>query len=382
MKKSDQKGNAAIVAVLVIIMLVAVGSAIMVVTGRKTIEENSSTDAYVNSNIDYVDSIADSSESEPEEPEFYPVPADTYKDVNIKDLTCKSSILIDADSNEILAGQDINKHIYPASLTKMLTLLVAVENAEDLDKEYTFNAKEIDKLVSENASMAGFKAGEKVKIKDLLYAAILPSGADGTTGLANAICGSEKKFVELMNQKIEELGLEDTEFINASGLHDKKHFSSVEDLAVITKQVYDNELCRKVITAETYTTSKTKQHKKGIKLTSIVHGRFEGYFLDVDGNKEADAKLLGGKTGFTDEAKYTLSTIVKYNGHHYICITAKSSNEFTSTEDTIAIYEKYIPGSKNKDHKDAKKETSSKKSSDTSGSSNSKNSTDNEDYEA
>ena len=115
-----------------------------------------------------------------------------------------------------------------------------------------------------------------------------------------------------------------------------------------------------MLTATKYTTSKTKQHKDGIELTSIVAQRIEGYYVDCDGDGEADdgISIEGGKTGFTDEAKYTLSTILDDNGHKYICVTTKSKDELKSVEDQIAIYEKYLGGkaSDNKD-KDSKTDT-------------------------
>ena len=242
----------------------------------------------------------------------------------------------------------------------MLTLLVAAENIQDMDATYKFTSDDIDPLIEDNASRAGFEAGETVTMKDLLYSAILVSGADGTTGLANAVAGSEEKFVELMNAKIQELGLTGTKFVNASGLHNKNHYSTVQDIAVITKAAMDNETCREVLTATKYTTSKTKQHKDGIELTSIVAQRIEGYYVDCDGDGEADdgISIEGGKTGFTDEAKYTLSTILDDNGHTYICVTTKSKDELKAVEDQIAIYEKYLGGkaSDNKD-KDSKTDT-------------------------
>ena len=148
--------------------------------------------------------------------------------------------------------------------------------------------------------------------------------------------------------------------MNASGLHNKNHYSTAQDIAVITKAAMDNETCREVLTATKYTTSKTKQHKDGIELTSIVAQRIEGYYVDCDGDGEADdgISIEGGKTGFTDEAKYTLSTILDDNGHKYICVTTKSKDELKSVEDQIAIYEKYLGGkaSDNKD-KDSKADT-------------------------
>lgn len=367
MKRTNKKGGAAIVAVLIVIMLVAVGSAALVVTGRYTIQASKVADAVVKvnskpeeSSSEEVSEVDDLSSVVEEPVSNYPVKSANYQDINIKGMTANSAILVDADTNEIVAGYNYEKKVYPASLTKMLTLLVAAENIQDMDATYKFTSDDIDPLIEDNASRAGFEAGETVTMKDLLYSAILVSGADGTTGLANAVAGSEEKFVELMNAKIQELGLTGTKFVNASGLHNKNHYSTAQDIAVITKAAMDNEICREVLTATKYTTSKTKQHKDGIELTSIVAQRIEGYYVDCDGDGEADdgISIEGGKTGFTDEAKYTLSTILDDNGHTYICVTTKSKDELKSVEDQIAIYEKYLGGkaSDNKD-KDSKADT-------------------------
>lgn len=367
MKRTNKKGGAAIVAVLIVIMLVAVGSAALVVTGRYTIQASKVADAVVKvnskpeeSSSEEVSEVDDLSSVVEEPVSNYPVKSANYQDINIKGMTANSAILVDADTNEIVAGYNYEKKVYPASLTKMLTLLVAAENIQDMDATYKFTSDDIDLLIEDNASRAGFEAGETVTMKDLLYSAILVSGADGTTGLANAVAGSEEKFVELMNAKIQELGLTGTKFVNASGLHNKNHYSTAQDIAVITKAAMYNETCREVLTATKYTTSKTKQHKDGIELTSIVAQRIEGYYVDCDGDGEADdgISIEGGKTGFTDEAKYTLSTILDDNGHTYICVTTKSKDELKSVEDQIAIYEKYLGGkaSDNKD-KDSKTDT-------------------------
>lgn len=367
MKRTNKKGGAAIVAVLIVIMLVAVGSAALVVTGRYTIQASKVADAVVKvnskpeeSSSEEVSEVDDLSSVVEEPVSNYPVKSANYQDINIKGMTANSAILVDADTNEIVAGYNYEKKVYPASLTKMLTLLVAAENIQDMDATYKFTSDDIDPLIEDNASRAGFEAGETVTMKDLLYSAILVSGADGTTGLANAVAGSEEKFVELMNAKIQELGLTGTKFVNASGLHNKNHYSTAQDIAVSTKAAMDNETCREVLTATKYTTSKTKQHKDGIELTSIVAQRIEGYYVDCDGDGEADdgISIEGGKTGFTDEAKYTLSTILDDNGHTYICVTTKSKDELKSVEDQIAIYEKYLGGkaSDNKD-KDSKTDT-------------------------
>lgn len=356
MKNSNRKGGAAIVAVLIVIMLVAIGSAVMVVTGRKNIQASKEIqapmpDGYDNSEIEVNSTLDSSSEASsiiiPEtKPSVLPQISDNYEVISLKDLTCTSAVLLDAETNEIVAGLKYDKKIYPASLTKLLTLLVAAENIDDLDNTtYKFTSDDIDPLIEENASRAGFEADEEVTAKDLLYASILVSGADGTLGLSKCAADSEEDFVKLMNDKITELGLTDTQFKNVSGLHDKEHYSTVQDLAAITKACLDNDICREVLLSKSYTTSKTKQHEDGITLNSIFHQRYDGYWIDVDGDDNADAEVLGGKTGFTDEAMFTLSSVIKYDGKEYICVTAHSDGELTSVEDTITILEHYLPGS-------------------------------------
>ena len=343
MKNHNRKGGAAVIAILVVIMLVCIGTAVLIITGRKQIEAISPASAP-DSSSSVTESQADDDSSEEETPvSLYPVREETYKDINLKNISCKASMLVNASSNTIVAGHNYSKRIYPASLTKMLTLLVAVENTDDMDKTYTFTSKDIDPLVKENASVAGFAPGEKVKVKDLLYASILVSGADGTLGLAKTVAGSEEKFVQMMNDKIEELGLTGTQFVNVSGLHDKKHYTTLQDLAVITKECLNNETCKKILTTKVYRTAKTKQNPKGIKLESLVHKRLEGYYVDTNHDEKADATILGGKSGFTDEAMFTLSTICKYKGEYYICLSAKSITQDGATADQIAIYEKYLP---------------------------------------
>lgn len=357
MKNANHKGGAAVVAVLIVIMLVAVGSAAMIVTGRNSIETNkeltapppkgyddsSQSEQQSESSLEDSSSLPAVVEETVEKVNYIPQISQNYETISTKDLTCTSAILVDAQTNEIIAGYKYDKKIYPASLTKLLTLLVAVENIDNLDEEYTFTDEDIDPLIEDNASRAGFEAGETVTAEDLLYASILASGADGTLGLANIIAGSEEEFVKLMDQKAAELELTGTKFINSSGLHSKNHYSTVQDIAAITKACLDNELCKKILCTDSYTTSKTKQHEDGITINSIVASRLQGYWVDCDGDGEEDAEILGGKSGFTDEALFTLATICEKDGKEYICVTAKSEGELISVEDTIAIYENYLP---------------------------------------
>lgn len=343
--RKNEKGGAAVVALLIIIMFVAIVAAVMVVSGRNSIEpvkKNKPAESSIIDSSSDIDSQSDSSQDdssqgEPEPLMNYPEKSLNYKDIKIDGLTTKYGILVDADNNAIISGMNYDKKIYPASLTKIMTLIVAVENMDDLGKKFEFSSGIIDPLVEKNAARAGFKAGEKVTYEDLLYSSILVSGADATTAIATAVAGSEEAFVEMMNEKAKVLGLTGTHFTNPIGLHNKEHYTTCLDLAVITEYAMKNELCMKILTTSQYTTSKTKQNENGIVLDSLLSLRLQGYYIEGGGD------ILGGKTGFTDQSGNSLVTITNLNGKKFVCVTIKSDGELTSVEDNIAIYEKYLP---------------------------------------
>ena len=176
-EEDKKKGGAAIVAVLIVIMLVAVGSAALVVTGRYTIQASKVADADVKvnskpeeSSSEEVSEVDDLSSVVEEPVSNYPVKSANYQDINIKGMTANSAILVDADTNEIVAGYNYEKKVYPASLTKMLTLLVAAENIQDMDATYKFTSDDIDPLIedSPNGIRSAHTAGCKpVMIPDL-----------------------------------------------------------------------------------------------------------------------------------------------------------------------------------------------------------------------
>lgn len=273
-----------------------------------------------------------------EEPTFpkidYPDKADEITEFG-DDIVSQAGVLINVTDNKIIAGRDAEKRIYPASMTKIMTLIVAVENMESLYDTFTMTYDILAPLVSADASRAGFVENETVMIEDMLYGAILPSGADATVGLAMAISGSEEAFVELMNQKCESLGLENTHFTNTSGLHDENHYTTPVEMAMITEYAMKNELCREILSTYQYTTSSTKDHPEGIKLESTMFGRMYGD--EVEG-----ATIEGGKTGFTDQAQSCLATFGTKNGKEYVTITSLSYSPWKSVYDAFNLYAYYI----------------------------------------
>ncbi len=246
-----------------------------------------------------------------------------------------SAILVDVTDNTVLAAREANARMYPASVTKIMTLLVAVENITDYTETYTMPFEMLNRLYIENATVAGFSTGEAVNMTDLLYGTILPSGADATEALAMHISGSEAAFVELMNAKAAELGLVNTHFVNTSGLHDPDHYTTATDMAVLLREAMKNPLCRQVLTTYQYTTAATEQHPEGILLSSTLFERMYG-------TEPEGATVIGGKTGYTSEAGHTMASYaVGDDGHDYIFVSMKGSTRWEATYDAIDVYTEF-----------------------------------------
>lgn len=342
MERNGSSLSAGLLAILVILVMLTSSAALMLTMDRQRVNNNLDAATVAqdleSSSADSSDAkAADESSEEELNVDFveYPAKAENYQEFENNKFTASNAILVDVDNNTIVAGKNYDKTIYPASLTKIMTLLVAAENVTDLNDTYTFTADDIDPLVEENASTAGFSAGETVTVKDLMFASELVSGADGTLGLSKAIAGSEKDFVTMMNDKAAEMGLKHTHFTNTSGLHNKYHYSTAEDIAVILKTAMENEMCKNVLTSKAYRTSKTAQHENGIVLRSIVFDRIVDYYVENGG------EITGGKTGFTDESKFSFATTYENKGRNFICVTSGSTGEYISVEDTIMLYEKF-----------------------------------------
>lgn len=246
------------------------------------------------------------------------------------------AIIIDKSNNTVVASREPHKRAYPASTTKIMTLLVAAENITDLDDTFTMTLEITDPLFVAEASVAGFLDGEEVTMTDLLYGMILPSGADGAMGLAVKIAGSEEEFVKLMNKKVEELGLENTHFANVSGLHSTENYSSAYDMAVILDAAMQNELCREVLSTYQYTTRSTEQNPEGLQLSSTL-------FSYMYGTEPETATILGGKTGFVNESGYCIASFGKSNESEkeYIVVTLGNSARWPAFYGQIDLYKQF-----------------------------------------
>ncbi|MCM1252393.1 MAG: serine hydrolase [Clostridium sp.] len=246
------------------------------------------------------------------------------------------AVFIDMESGKILAGKGEDVRIVPASMTKVLTLLVAVENIENLDDTFEITSEITEYCLKNDCSNAGFENGEVVTIRDLLYAAILPSGADGALGLACYVAGSQEAFVELMNEKLEEMGLSDTaHFTNCVGIYEENHYCTLCDMAAVMQAAVKNETCRKVLSAHTYTTSVTTKHPEGILLSNWFLRRIE--------DKDTGGEVICGKTGYVKQSKHcAVSYGMDKNGREYICVTADAEGKWRCIEDHAYLYKECL----------------------------------------
>ncbi len=243
-------------------------------------------------------------------------------------------VIADVSTGKILAEKNSSDRLYPASMTKVMTILTASSliGEEKLRTEsFRMTSAIIDPLVRENATRAGFLPGEDVSLMDYMYGAILPSGADATVALALYAAGSEAAFAEKMNEKARELALTGSHFTNSTGLHDDDHYTTAEDMAAIMAAALSDPVCREVLSAYTYVT----HTKEPIELTSSALARMSLH-------KAKFVTVFAGKTGFTNEAKQCLVTAASdLNGKVYVTVCAQADNKQTVLEDARLLYDTY-----------------------------------------
>lgn len=267
----------------------------------------------------------------------YPEKAENYTELTSAELLSPYIAVVDVTNNKLVAGRNAETRIYPASMTKVMTLIVAVENVKSMDDKFTMTSEIIDPLYRDSASRAGFEPGEEVTARDLMYGLILPSGADGAVGLAQMIAGSEDAFVELMNKKCEELGLKNTHFTNTSGLHNENHYTTPVEMAMILEYAMNNETCAKILSTYQYTTEVTEKHPEGILLTSTMFSRMYG-------NEVPGVEIKAGKTGYTQEAKHCLVSYAESDGNKYIAVTAGAEGKWNVIYDDFKLYGDFCKG--------------------------------------
>lgn len=258
-----------------------------------------------------------------------------------EELDSATAVLFSVKDGSIIAEKgNPNARIVPASMTKILTVLVAKEHVDNLDDTFEITYTETDYSFKNECSIVGFSVGEKPTIRDLFYGTILCSGADAAMGLADYTAGSQEAFVEWMNAKLQELGIADSaHFTNCVGVYEEDLYCTPYDMAVILNEAMKDDFLREVLSAHTYTTSSTTEHPEGILISNWFLRRIE----DKD---SGSGFVLGAKTGYVAQSgNCAASYATDSEGNGYICVTAAATSGWRCIYDHAAIYKRFVPGS-------------------------------------
>ncbi|MBP5617944.1 MAG: D-alanyl-D-alanine carboxypeptidase [Clostridia bacterium] len=251
------------------------------------------------------------------------------------DIYSTNAILVDAKSGAVLAAKNGEASVRPASLVKMMTALVAIEQVGDVKQTYTFPYEVLAPLYRDDeAVMVGYFEGEQATLDELFHGMLMVSGADAAMGLVDRAADSEEAFVARMNEKASELGMTGTHFVDPIGLSDDAR-TTCRDLAILVKAVLDNPYLRGVFSTENYTLPATSFHPDGIPLKHSM-------FAKMVGNEPEVATIKGGKTGFTGAAGYCLASYaVTTDGRTLIAVTTDANGSYRPVYDAFTLYKEY-----------------------------------------
>lgn len=246
-----------------------------------------------------------------------------------------NGIFIDLATGNILFDRDAHTRINPASMTKVLTVLVAAEHVTDWSDTFEITPEITNYSYVHDCSAVGFSNNEVVTVEDLFYGTVLCSGGDAALGLATYVAGSQEAFVDMMNEKLKELGLSDTaHFTNCVGLYDEDHYCTVYDIAMILEAAIDQPQCREVLSTKKYTTSSTPEHPEGIQISNWFLRRIE--------DKDTGGEVICGKTGFVAQSgSCAVSYGMDESGMEYICATVNAHSGWRCIYDHVELYKRF-----------------------------------------
>lgn len=216
------------------------------------------------------------------------------------------AVVLDVSDHRVIYDKQANEKMYPASMTKVMSALVAREKIGNLEDKVVMSSEAFEGLAAAGASVAGFHIGQSVSYQDLLAGLLLPSGADAAKQLAISLYGSETDMVKAMNQKVQELGLHHTHFMNVSGLHDDEHYTTAYEMAEIVACAIKDKTLKTLLESDFY---ESKDHSFSLYPTTVHAKDYSLYFE-------------GGKTGYTLEAKRCLASFSNYDDELLIQVIA------------------------------------------------------------
>lgn len=253
------------------------------------------------------------------------------------------ALLVNTDSDTVILDKNADKQIAPASITKIVTCIIVLEECEDLSAEVTCRREVLGDLYLQNASVAGIQVGETLTIEELLYCLMIPSGADAANMLADYVGGSIDEFVVMMNDYVKALGCENTQFINPHGLDgDGSAHTTANDLYIIAKHAIQNAKFREIVSTLRYDLQPTEQYSQVRYLNNtnkVMNKAYKDYYCEY---------VTGVKTGTSDLAGHCLLSTASKDGYNYMLILMNAPQydidgdgveENVALTDTKKIYE-------------------------------------------
>lgn len=278
-------------------------------------------------------------ETETEFPESYFLPIESNEIQGWPkgpQIEAESAVVMDANTGAFLYSKNMEAKEYPASITKIMTALVAIENG-NLDKKLKCSRYAVYSI-EECSSHCGLQPGEKITLRQALYALMLESANDAANSIAEKVGGSIEEFVQMMNEKAKELGCINTHFTNAHGLQEEDHYTCAYDMALITKAAFENETLAEIAGTVEYSIPKTNKVKE------------ERYFINhhkmMQGGEYQYEGCVGGKNGYTSDALNTLVTVANRDGRELICVVLRTNGAVKTYEETKSLldygYNKFV----------------------------------------
>lgn len=248
------------------------------------------------------------------------------------DVSAQYGMLASLDTDEILYENNIDKKLYPASITKIMTAIIILESEKYNPKaEITMTREILDMVLGTGSAVSNLREGEKFSQKDLMYLVLMSSAGDCTYLAAQYFGGSVENFVKMMNQKAAELGLKNTNYTNPVGLHDENNYTTVRDIFTLTKYALKNKTFKEICETSRYTMPATNlSGERNLTSTNNLQNSNTAHYYQY---------AKGVKTGYTDEAGRCLVSAASYGGYNYMCILMKCpTNDTKHFTDSIELY--------------------------------------------
>lgn len=252
------------------------------------------------------------------------------------DLIGQGAVLIDFDSGAVLYEKNMHEKLYPASTTKIMTAILAIEHGMEYEKMDTMVTIDPDVIALTKGSHIALDYDEQMSYEDLLNATMIASANDAALALAKNVSGSIEAFIELMNEKAKELGALNTNFVNPNGLHDDNHYTTAHDMSLIARYAMSNEVFREFASKSSHTIETTNKKDEPRYLYSTNEFFYGNKNINLDG-QTVPIRYEGvvcGKTGYTSNAGNCLVTLAEKNGSRLLTVVLKSNGNNGVYSDT------------------------------------------------